>query len=52
MGSHPLNGNDARAILGIVWKWIEAVNDGAGFDADDLLHELRQAGYGPLEEQG
>lgn len=55
MGSHPLNGNDARAILGIVWKWIEGANDGRGSDVGDLMHELEQAGYGPpsdTEEAG
>ncbi|MEV7140742.1 helix-turn-helix transcriptional regulator [Streptomyces tauricus] len=50
MGSHPLNGNDARAILGIVWTWIEAANDGRGSDVGDLQHELETAGYGPLSE--
>ena len=50
MGSHPLTGNDARAILGIVWKWIEDANDGLGSDVGDLQHELESAGYGPLPE--
>lgn len=50
MGSQPLNGNDARAVLGIVWKWIEDANDGLGSDVGDLMHELEQAGYGPPEE--
>lgn len=50
MGTQPLNGNDARAILGIVWKWIEDANDGLGSDVGDLQHELEQAGYGPLPE--
>ena len=50
MGSQPLNGNDARAILGIVWKWIADANDGLGSDVGDLQHELEQAGYGPVEE--
>ncbi|MGW5429980.1 hypothetical protein ACWET9_22620 [Streptomyces sp. NPDC004059] len=50
MGSQPLNGNDARAILGIVWKWIADANDGLGGDVGDLQHELESAGYGPLEE--
>nr|WP_202495143.1 helix-turn-helix domain-containing protein [Streptomyces sp. SID4982] len=52
MGSQPLNGNDARAILGIVWKWIADANDGLGSDVGDLQHELEQAGYGPLSEEG
>ncbi|MFF1416542.1 hypothetical protein [Streptomyces sp. NPDC058280] len=51
MGSHPLNGNDARAVLGIVWKWIEGANDGLGSDVGDLMYELEQAGYGPLGEE-
>lgn len=50
MGSQPLNGNDARAILGIVWKWIADANDGLGSDVGDLQRELEAAGYGPLEE--
>lgn len=41
---------DARAILGIVWKWIADANDGFGSDVGDLMHELESAGYGPLEE--
>ncbi|MGW7786020.1 helix-turn-helix transcriptional regulator [Streptomyces tricolor] len=51
MGSQPLNGNDARAILGIVWKWISDANDGLGSDVGDLMHELTSAGYGPLETE-
>jgi hypothetical protein len=43
----PLNGNDALAILQEVWGWIEGVNDGNGFDADDLGHALTSKGYGP-----
>jgi hypothetical protein len=50
MGTHPLNGNDARALLGIVWQWIEDVNNGLGYDTGDLSHSLTQAGYGPLED--
>ncbi len=50
MGSHPFNGNDARAILGIVWQWIADANDGLGSDVGDLQRELEQAGYGPVEE--
>jgi predicted DNA-binding transcriptional regulator AlpA len=50
MGAHPLNGNDARAILGIVWKWIEGANDGLGSDVGDLMYALETAGYGPLPE--
>ncbi|WP_437013303.1 helix-turn-helix transcriptional regulator [Streptomyces sp. enrichment culture] len=51
MGTQPLNGNDARAILGIVWKWIADANDGLGSDVGDLQHELESAGYGPPEER-
>ena len=50
MGSQPLNGNDARALLRIVWKWIADANDGLGSDVGDLQHELETAGYGPLPE--
>ena len=50
MGTQPLNGNDARAILGIVWKWIEDANNGLGSDVGDLQRELEAAGYGPLPE--
>lgn len=46
----PLSG-DARAILGIVWKWIADANDGRGSDVGDLMHELESAGYGPLEDE-
>jgi len=38
---------DARAILGIVWKWIESANDGYGSDVGDLQGDLERAGYGP-----
>jgi predicted DNA-binding transcriptional regulator AlpA len=51
MGTTPLNGNDARAILGIVWKWIENVNDGLGPDVGDLQHDLEAAGYGPVDTE-
>ncbi|MDN3244132.1 helix-turn-helix domain-containing protein [Streptomyces sp. ZSW22] len=50
MGTQALNGNDARAILGIVWKWIADANDGLGSDVGDLQHDLESAGYGPVEE--
>ncbi|MFJ7417958.1 helix-turn-helix transcriptional regulator [Streptomyces uncialis] len=50
MGSHPLDGNDARAVLGIVWQWIASANDGLGTDVGDLQRELESAGYGPVEE--
>ncbi|MET8826066.1 AlpA family phage regulatory protein [Streptomyces sp. NPDC004610] len=50
MGTKPLNGNDARAILGIVWQWIEGANDGTGSDVGDLTDALESAGYGPVAE--
>jgi hypothetical protein len=50
LGSAPLNGNDARAILRTVWQWIADANNGLGSDVGDLMHELESAGYGPLEE--
>jgi predicted DNA-binding transcriptional regulator AlpA len=50
MGTDPLKGHDARAILGIVWKWIADANDGLGSDVGDLQHELETAGYGPLPD--
>lgn len=40
-----LNGNDARALLRIVWQWIIDANNGNGADSDDLIHELERAGY-------
>jgi predicted DNA-binding transcriptional regulator AlpA len=39
---------DARAVLMIVWKWIESANDGRSSDVGDLQRELEQAGFGPL----
>lgn len=50
MGTWPLNGNDARAILGIAWRWIENANNGHGSDVGDLMADLKRAGYGPLED--
>lgn len=47
MGTQPLNGNDARALLGIVWGWIERSEPGV--DPGELEQELREAGYGPLQ---
>ncbi|MEV0041832.1 hypothetical protein [Streptomyces sp. NPDC050804] len=38
-------------LLRIVWKWIEDANDGHGSDVGDLTYELKQAGYGPLDEE-
>lgn len=51
MGSQPLNGADARAVLGIVWQWIDGAKNGRSSDVDVLERALRQAGYAPLEEQ-
>lgn len=48
MGTQPLNGNDARAILNIAWQWIEDANNDLGSNVDALTHKLRQAGYGPV----
>ncbi|CAM5590523.1 helix-turn-helix transcriptional regulator [Streptomyces purpurascens] len=45
MGKHPLNGNDARAILKITFAWIE--RSGPAADPGELERELREAGYGP-----
>lgn len=37
-----------REPLEIVWKWIADVNDGLGYDNDDLILSLERAGYPPL----
>jgi hypothetical protein len=52
MGSQHLNGNDARALLRITWGWLESIGSGRPREEDvqELADELRQAGYGPLEE--
>lgn len=34
-----------------VWEWICAVNDGAGFDADDLGYKLTKMGFEPPPEE-
>ena len=39
-----MNGNDAYAVLGIVFDWMEEQNGPLG-DQDMLLARLRQAGY-------
>lgn len=39
LGSSPLNGNDAYAILGIVFDWIE------GDEPASLEEKLKEAGY-------
>ena len=50
-GSQPLNGNDAYTVLGIVFDWIEEVEQGTPLlepnmgNSDKLLDELHQAGY-------
>lgn len=43
--------SDKEKILQIVWEWICAVNDGAGFDAGDLGWSLEQAGFGPPDDE-
>ncbi|MFE0727925.1 hypothetical protein ACFW2X_06675 [Streptomyces antibioticus] len=47
--ARPLS-TDARAVLKIVWDWIEDANDGTGGDVGDLQYGLESAGYGPPEE--
>lgn len=47
--TRPLS-DDARAVLGIVWKWISDANDGLGSDVGDLMYELESSGYGPLSQ--
>lgn len=48
MGNQPLNGNDARSILGIVFAWIESAPLEA--DPEDLRAKLLEYGYGkPIE---
>lgn len=42
-----MNGNDARAVLGIVFQWLQGEHEGHSLEAADLEYELRQAGYGP-----
>jgi hypothetical protein len=44
LGSDPLNGNDAYAVLGIVFDWIENQN-GPLPSHEELEEELRKAGY-------
>lgn len=51
MGSIPLNGNDAVAILGVVFDWIEGAGLKTAFlepnmgNADELRENLQHAGY-------
>ena len=40
----PLNGNDATAILRIVWGWIGNHHD-HGYTGDDLIAEMERHGY-------
>lgn len=47
MGSQPLNGNDARALLGIVWGWIGSPDEWHSSEVNELIDELKSAGYGP-----
>lgn len=50
-GSQPLNGNDAYAVLGIVFEFIEETEQNTPLlepnmgNTDVLLDELRRAGY-------
>lgn len=51
MGSQPMNGNDAFAVLGIVFDWIEETETGTPLlepvtgNPDELRELLQQAGY-------
>ena len=45
IGTQPLNGNDAYAVLGTVFDWIENNEDAPGDLPSKLLDELRQLGY-------
>jgi hypothetical protein len=51
MGSQPLNGNDAYAVLGIVFDWVQEVEQTTPLlepnmgNSDKLLDDLRRAGY-------
>lgn len=47
-GSQPMNGNDAYAVLGIVFDWMEEKTSPT---PEDLLHQLRQAGYCACETE-
>lgn len=40
----------AEEVISKVWKWIADVNDGAGYDADDLGWMLEQSGFPPPPE--
>jgi hypothetical protein len=52
-GTEPLNGNDAYAVLGIVFDWIEEAEsdrvspllEPAVGDSAELLDRLRKSGY-------
>lgn len=50
MGNHPLNGNDAVAILNIVFGWIEESPDEYPcYASEELQARLENAGYGKPE---
>lgn len=56
MGTDPMNGNDAYAILGVVGDWIEGHHDTPSPDPGELQAELEAVGYyflkdGPVERQ-
>ena len=44
MGTEPLNGNDAYAVLGTVFDWIEE-QEITPSDSNELLDRLRRIGY-------
>lgn len=41
----------AEGVIGKTWKWIADVNDGLGYDADDLGWMLKQSGFPPPPEE-
>lgn len=45
LGTDPMNGNDAYAILGIVFDWMEKHVDTPSPDPEELQAELKEAGY-------
>jgi len=53
MGDHPLNRNDAKAILSMVFNWIEESPDEYPCDAaQELRSRLESAGYRKPEIEG
>jgi hypothetical protein len=45
LGTFPMNGNDAYAILEIVFDWMEKHVDTPSPDPEELQAELKEAGY-------